>query len=101
MSAPNARVIRDGKQAEIPVSEVVVGDILLIEAGNVAALDGRILEAASLQVNESALTGESLNVLKSTDKIEADELPLGDRANMIYSGSNISNGCGVYDFSGR
>ena len=63
MSAPNARVIRDGKQVEIPASEVVVGDILLMEAGNVAAADGRILEAALLQVNESALTGESLNVL--------------------------------------
>lgn len=100
MSAPNARVIRDGKQDEIPASEVVVGDILLIEAGNVAAADGRILEAASLQVNESALTGESLNVLKNTDKIEADELPLGDRVNMIYSGSNISNGRGVVAVTG-
>lgn len=95
MSAPNARVIRAGKQVEIPASEVVVGDILLIEAGNVAAADGRILEAASLQVNESALTGESLNVLKSVEKIDADELPLGDRVNMIYSGSNVSNGRGV------
>lgn len=100
MSAPNARVIREGKQTEIPASEVVVGDILLIEAGNVAAADGRILEAASLQVNESALTGESLNVLKNTDKIEADELPLGDRVNMIYSGSNISNGRGVVAVTG-
>lgn len=100
MSAPNARVVRDGKQAEIPASEVVVGDILLIEAGNVAAADGRILEAASLQVNESALTGESLNVLKNTDKIEVDELPLGDRVNMIYSGSNISNGRGVVAVTG-
>lgn len=95
MSAPNARVIRAGKQVEIPAAEVVVGDILLIEAGNVAAADGRILEAASLQVNESALTGESLNVLKSVEKIDADELPLGDRVNMIYSGSNVSNGRGV------
>ncbi len=100
MSAPNARVIRNGVQTEIPASEVVVGDILLIEAGNVAAADGRILEAASLQVNESALTGESLNVLKSTEKIEAEELALGDRVNMIYSGSNISNGRGVVAVTG-
>ncbi len=100
MSAPNARVIRDGKQTEIPAADVVVGDILLIEAGNVAAADGRILEAASLQVNESALTGESLNVLKSTDAIEAEELALGDRLNMIYSGSNISNGRGVVAVTG-
>lgn len=95
MSSPNARVIRNGAQAEIPASEVVVGDILLIEAGNVAAADGRLLEAASLQVNESALTGESLNVTKSTEKIDRDELPLGDRLNMLYSGSNISNGRGT------
>lgn len=100
MSSPNARVIRNGKQVEIPSSDVVVGDILLIEAGNVAAADGRILEAASLQVNESALTGESLNVLKSTDKIDAQELALGDRVNMIYSGSNISNGRGVVAVTG-
>ena len=95
MSAPTARVVRNGKQCEIPASEVVVGDILLVEAGNVAAADGRIIEAASLQVNESALTGESLNVLKSADVINADELALGDRLNMLYSGSNISNGRGV------
>lgn len=95
MSSPSARVIRNGVQTEIPASEVVVGDILLMEAGNVAAADGRLLEAASLQVNESALTGESLNVTKSTGRIDKDELPLGDRVNMIYSGSNISNGRGV------
>ncbi len=100
MSSPNARVIRNGRQVEIPASEVVVGDILLIEAGNVAAADGRILEAASLQVNESALTGESLNVLKSVDKINSAELALGDRVNMIYSGSNISNGRGVVAVTG-
>jgi Ca2+-transporting ATPase len=95
MSSPNARVIRNGAQVEIPASEVVVGDILLMEAGNVAAADGRLLEAASLQVNESALTGESLNVTKSTGKIDKPELALGDRVNMIYSGSNISNGRGA------
>ncbi len=100
MSSPNARVIRNGNQVEIPASEVVVGDILLIEAGNVAAADGRVLEAASLQVNESALTGESLNILKSTEKIDAEELALGDRVNMIYSGSNIANGRGVVAVTG-
>lgn len=95
MGSPNARVIRNGVQVEIPASEVVVGDILLIEAGNVAAADGRLLEAASLQVDESALTGESLNVTKTSDKINAEELALGDRVNMVYSGSNISNGRAV------
>ena len=95
MSAPTARVIRDGKTVLIPSSEVVVGDILLIEAGNVVAADGRLLEAAALQVNESALTGESLSVLKSTERLENPELPLGDRVNMLYSGSTVSNGRGV------
>lgn len=95
MSAPNARVVRNGIHAEIPSSEVVVGDILFIEAGNVAAADGRLIEAASLQINESALTGESLSVTKTADRIEAEELALGDRLNMIYSGSSISNGRGV------
>lgn len=95
MSAPNARVIRNGVQTEIPSSEVVVGDILLIEAGNVAPADGRLIEAASLQVNESALTGESLSVLKTTEKLDRDDLPLGDRINMLYSGSTVGNGRGV------
>lgn len=95
MSSPNARVIRGGMQEEIPASEVVVGDILLIEAGNVAAADGRLIEAASLQINESALTGESLNVTKNPERIDAKELALGDRVNMIYSGSCVSNGRGV------
>lgn len=92
MSSPNARVIRNGSQVEISASEVVVGDILFIEAGNVAAADGRLIEAASLQINESALTGESLNVNKTPDTIDAQELSLGDRLNMIYSGTNVSNG---------
>lgn len=92
MSSPSARVIRNGSQVEIPASEVVVGDILFIEAGNVAAADGRLIEAASLQINESALTGESLNVNKTPDTINAQELSLGDRLNMIYSGTNVSNG---------
>lgn len=95
MSSPNARVIRNGNQVEIPASDVVVGDILLIEAGNVSAADGRLLETALLQVDESALTGESLSITKSADIINKDELPLGDCFNMIYSGSNIANGRGV------
>lgn len=95
MGSPNARVIRNGSQTEIPTSEVVVGDIILIEAGNVSPADGRLLEAASLQVDESALTGESLNVTKTSDVIDKHDIPLGDRVNMIYSGSNISNGRAV------
>lgn len=100
MSAPTARVIRGGTVVEIPSSEVVVGDILLIEAGNVVAADGRLLEAALLQVNESALTGESLSVLKTAERLEKEELPLGDRVNMLYSGSTVSNGRGVMAVTG-
>lgn len=95
LSAPSARVRRDGKVVEIPASEVVVGDILLLEAGNVAAADGRVTEAAELTSNESSLTGESTPVSKNTDKIDGDDIPLGDRTNMIYGGSMITNGRGV------
>ncbi len=95
MSAPHARVIRNGEQIEIPASEVVVGDILIIEAGNVTPADGRVIEAAFLQVNESALTGESLNVIKTANTLDKTDLPLGDRVNMVYSGSSVSNGRGL------
>ena len=95
MSAPNARVIRDGEKQEIAASQLVPGDILLLEAGDVAAADGRILENYSLQVNESALTGESENVNKIDEPIDKEELPLGDRVNMVYSGSLVSYGRAV------
>lgn len=95
MSAPNARVIRDGEKMEVPAVKLVPGDILLLEAGDVAAADGRILENHSLQVSESALTGESENVNKSADLIEKEELALGDRLNMVFSGSLISYGRAV------
>ena len=83
MSAPQAKVIRDGSKQEIPAALLVPGDILLLEAGDIAAADGRILENHSLQVNESALTGESANVDKTDEAIPQAELPLGDRRNMV------------------
>lgn len=95
MSAPHARVIRGGDKMNISSVEIVPGDILLLEAGDVAAADGRILENYSLQVNESALTGESENVNKIDEAIEKEELPLGDRLNMVYSGSMVSYGRAV------
>ena len=97
MSAPSARVMRGGTVMEIPAREVVVGDILLLEAGNVAPADGRVLEAASLMSNESSLTGESDSVLKNADPLPASdkEIMLGDRLNMIYTGSLITNGKGT------
>lgn len=95
MAAPNARVIRDGQKMEVPAAELVPGDILLLEAGDVTAADGRVLQNFSLQVSESALTGESENVNKIDTPIEQEELPLGDRLNMVYSSSLVSYGRAV------
>ena len=75
MSAPHARVLRDGEKLEISALSLVPGDILLLEAGDIAAADGRILENYSLQVNESALTGESENINKTDRPLDAEELP--------------------------
>ncbi len=95
MAAPNAYVMRDGQKTEVPASALVPGDILLLEAGDVAAADGRILQSYSLQVNESALTGESENVNKIDTPINKEDLPLGDRLNMVYSSSLVSYGRAV------
>ena len=95
MSAPHARVLRDGEKLEISARSLVPGDILLLEAGDIAAADGRILEKYSLQVNESALTGESENINKTDGVLTEEELPLGDRLNMVYSGSPVAYGRAV------
>ena len=91
LSAPNAKVLRDGRKTEIPAVEVVPGDILLLEAGDLTAADGRIIKSHSLQVNESSLTGESTNVEKVEDTLTG-ECALGDRKNMVYSGSLVTYG---------
>lgn len=91
LSAPNAKVLRDGRKTEIPAVEVVPGDILLLEAGDLTAADGRIIKSHSLQVNESSLTGESTNVEKAEDTLTG-ECALGDRKNMVYSGSLVTYG---------
>lgn len=91
LSSPYAKVLRDGKKTEIPSSEVVPGDILLLEAGDMVVADGRIITNFSLQVNESSLTGESTNVDKSEITLEG-EIPLGDRINMVFSGSLVTYG---------
>ena len=92
LSAPSAKVIRDGKKIEIPSKNVVPGDILVLEAGDLITADGRVIESYSLQVNESSLTGESLSVDKVTDKIESQEVALGDQKNMVFSGSLVNYG---------
>lgn len=94
MSAPTAKVMRGGRKTEIPSREVVPGDILLLEAGDLVVADGRILNNYSLQVNESSLTGESTNVDKTEGVLEG-EMPLADRTNMVYSGSLVTYGRAV------
>lgn len=91
LSMPYAKVIRDGKIMEIPSTEVVPGDIVILEAGDMIVADGRIFNNYSLQVNESALTGESTNVDKVDYRLEED-LPLADRRNMVYSGTLVTYG---------
>ena len=95
MSAPEAKVVRGGDVIKIPSSQVTIGDIVMLEAGDYVPADGRILENASLKVDESALTGESLSVEKMEDAIEG-EVPLGDRTNMVFSGSFVSYGRGSF-----
>lgn len=95
MSSPMAKVLRGGEVIEISSREVTVGDEVYLEAGDAICADGRLLESASLKVDESALTGESLGVDKTVDVIEG-EVPLGDRKNMVYSGSFVAYGRGSF-----
>lgn len=94
LSSPSTRVIRGGKKAEVSSEEVVPGDLMVLEAGDLVVADGRVLESHSLQVNESSLTGESINVEKRTAPILR-LVPLGDRVNMVYSGSLVTAGRGL------
>ena len=91
LSSPSAKVIRDGIKIEINSKDVVPGDIVVLEAGDLVVADGRIINNYSLQVNESSLTGESTNVEKSEDVIVG-EVPLADRTNMVFSGSLVTYG---------
>ena len=95
MSAPTAKVLRDGKILQIPGREVVPGDVVVLEAGDAVCADGRLLECASLKTAEAALTGESLPVEKLTDPIPG-AAPLGDRKNMVFSGSFVTYGRGRF-----
>lgn len=94
LSSPAARVIRDGIRQETDSRYIVPGDIVILEAGDIVPADGRIIESYSLQVNESALTGESTNVEKVNNIINS-ECPLADRTNMVYSGSLVTYGRAV------
>ena len=96
LSAPVAQVLRDGKSQEIPAAKVVPGDIVLLDAGSLVAADGRLLECYNLQVNESSLTGESLPVEKRAGGEDVAGIPLGDQYNMVFAGSLVTGGRGVF-----
>ena len=91
LSSPKAKVLRDNVKMEVASKDIVVGDILLLEAGDMIVADGRILSNYSLQTNESSLTGESTNVDKTAHVLE-NELPLADRTNMVFSGTLVTYG---------
>ena len=95
MTVPIVRVRRDGQIQEIPARDLVKGDIVLLEAGNLVPADGRLLESSNLRVQESALTGESEPVGKHTRAIDGENIPLGDRKNMVYMGTVVSYGRGT------
>lgn len=95
MSAPMARIVRGGAVTSLPSSELVPGDVILLEAGDFVPADGRLTQSASLKCDESALTGESVPAEKNADVLVPDESPLGDRINMVYSGCAVSYGRGT------
>ena len=92
MSAPHARVLRDGKEQIVAASELVPGDIIFLEAGDFVPADARLLESTNLKSEESALTGESVPAEKNAQAEIASDAPIGDRANMVYSGCSVTYG---------
>jgi len=96
MMIVKARVRRDGELVQIPAEELVPGDVVSIEAGDVVPADGRLLSAATLEVAEAALTGESLPVSKGVDAIKSEDTPLGDRTDMVFMNTNVTRGSGSF-----
>jgi P-type Ca2+ transporter type 2C len=94
MAAPTADVLRDRNEREIPARELVPGDVILIKAGDRIPADARLVESVNLQIEEAALTGESVPVEKHTQPLSGDELALGDRKNMAYAGTTATYGRG-------
>lgn len=94
MAAPTATVLRDGKEIEIPSRELVSGDIILLRTGDKIPADARLIEAINLQTDEATLTGESVPVEKHTSPLSDDELPIGDRKNMVFAGTAATYGRG-------
>jgi Ca2+-transporting ATPase len=96
MMIVKARVRRDGKLAQLPAEQLVPGDVVEIEAGDVVPADGRLLAAATLEVAEAALTGESLPVSKGVESVAAPDAALGDRTDMVYMNTNVTRGSGEF-----
>ena len=94
MTAATSKVLRDGKMQMVKSEELVPGDVIVLEAGDSVPADARILSCASLKIEEAALTGESVPVLKQTDALTGESVPLGDRKNMLYMGSTVAYGRG-------
>ncbi|MGN1343181.1 MAG: cation-translocating P-type ATPase [Traorella sp.] len=95
MSAPTSKVIRNNEVCIVDTKELVVGDVLVLEAGDCVGSDARIVESYNLQIDESALTGESLAVNKSSEPLESEDVSLGDRVNMAFQSCNVTYGRGV------
>lgn len=94
MSAPTATVLRDGEEKDVPAEELVPGDVILLEAGDKVPADARLLTAMQLSIDESPLTGESVPVSKSTGALGNESLPVGDRKNMAFAGTSVTQGRG-------
>ncbi|MBN1631835.1 MAG: HAD-IC family P-type ATPase, partial [Thermoleophilia bacterium] len=94
LAAPSVRVRRDGEVREVPAQDLVTGDMVLLEAGNLVPADCRVVRSASLRAQESALTGESEPVEKTAETIDLPEIPLADRLNMLFMGTAIAYGRG-------
>ncbi|SMC56096.1 calcium-translocating P-type ATPase, SERCA-type [Sporomusa malonica] len=94
LASPTARVIRNSMVQQIPARELVPGDILILEAGDKLAADGRLIDVHNMEVEEAALTGESMPVRKVADRRYSEDAPLGDRKNMVYAGTSVVRGRG-------
>ena len=94
MAAPTATVLRDGEEVKVPAREVVPGDVVILHTGDRIPADGRLIESINLQIEEAALTGESVPVEKHTDALQVEEMPVGDRKNMVYAGTAATYGRG-------
>jgi Ca2+-transporting ATPase len=92
LQIPMARVVRDGSVSELPATEIVPGDLVLIEAGDLVPADGRIVRSATLETQEAALTGESAPIAKDAAAIDGDDIALGDRSSMVYQNTSVTRG---------